>query len=84
MHDVALIALRSIEVEDTAFCNTCITAGWPLQHKMKATSVEPAFVNTCYIIIGYRVKIISTAVHWSRSYATIAKTPMHQQLTVSS
>ena len=40
---------------NAAFCHTCITG--LLRHKMKATSVEPAFVSTYYIIIGYRVKI---------------------------
>ena len=40
---------------NAAFCHTCITG--LVRHKMKATSVEPAFVSTYYIIIGYRVKI---------------------------
>ena len=52
--------------KDAAFCNTCITG--LLQHKMKATSVEPAFVSTYYIIIGYRVKIIQPCIGLVANY----------------
>ena len=52
--------------KDTAFCHTCITG--LLLHKMKATSVEPAFVSTYYIIIGYRVKIIQPRIGLVANY----------------
>ena len=51
--------------KDAAFCNTCITG--LLQHK-KATSVEPAFVSTYYIIIGYRAKIIQPRIALVANY----------------
>ena len=33
-----------IDLKDAAFCHTCITG--LLQHKIKATNVDPAFVSS--------------------------------------